>query len=155
MRYYILGIAVVFFINVAHAQSSMEQQLELLNKQRLNERIYLDTNYHIQSLAPLEVEYFNVEFSKVTFDKEKKVINLTGKICFHDKYPDCMGLTGVAIFLAKEKKGKLTRREIIGETSSIEEGFFDVSFSVNRKKKLYFYYPLFFAQKFDIYKVIE
>ena len=65
-----------------------------------------------------------------------------------------MGLTGVSIFLAKEKNGKLKHREIIGETIYSGEGLFDVSFTIKRRKKLYFYCPLFFTQKIDIFSLL-
>ncbi|MBX3239292.1 MAG: hypothetical protein KIT80_18565 [Chitinophagaceae bacterium] len=151
-------IVVVFFcVNNINAQVLTEGQPGLFNEEKFSKRIYLDSNYYIQTLVPLEVEYFTIEFSNIAFDKEKKLMNIKGKVCFHSNVPDCIGLEGVSIFLAKENKNKLIRQEPVGETAfrkeNREEGVFNISFSVKRKKKLYFYFPLFFAQRFDVYKI--
>lgn len=148
-----LHFIALFFITIGYGQGGAFQRSNGHLISPAPERVYIDSNFIINSLVPLGILYFTIDFYEVKLLKGTNQISIKGKFCYHSSTPDCFGLGWVSLFLAKRKKNELVKREeivnILNE-EEIENGLFDVIVDDRGNKKLYFYMPYFMSFQLDL-----
>lgn len=148
-----LHFIALFFITIGYGQGGAFQSSSGHLISPAPERVYIDSNFIINSLVPLGTLYFTIDFYEVKLLKGTNQISIKGKFCYHSSTPDCFGLGWVSLFLAKRKKNELVKRvEIVNilNEEEIENGLFDVQIDIKGNKNLYFYMPYFMSFQLDL-----
>ena len=104
----------------------------------------------------IEIEKLYIQFKNVYFNTISKELSIKGRVYIRDS--SNIGMAKVSIYRGILKNWELHSIKEIGETSSDKEGFtndgfFDLSFKLEKDETIFFSFPNFFVEAFEIGKL--
>jgi hypothetical protein len=150
MKFFILSFSIAFSA-VSYCQIKNIPVTQIEQRRIKSYTVLSDSTIIEYDTAPIEVNNFEIIFTKALFHVSKNELELAGKVCFLKREP-CSGLPNVELFkMKKSKRNFLETLELIDRTNTKKNiGEFHVKFTLEDEEILIFYMSDFFIEQYKL-----
>ncbi len=157
MKRFLLLCIVVFNSIAGYCQLKQIAISKVLSQQAKGLRC-IDSSGIISEHCSLDLDGFSIRLYAAYFDNNIKEMRLIGRVCMSDIMSSA-GISDIEIFKAQAKDKKIIDKTLIGRTSFDKQyinndGFFDITLTVNKNESLFFYGTGYFLKEFTVFKLL-